>query len=387
MATGPNDEERRVVQALDQGHDRMLRLLEAIVNMDSPSRHARGIEAVRSALAAYAAAEGLEARPVPLGENGDGLLVTSGPGGLGDHILLLGHMDTVFPIGEAGKRPFRTAAGRAYGPGVADMKSGLVMNLGVLAAIARHAHAGRRPMACLFTPDEEIASPTSRETIARHAQKARAVFNAEPGRPSGNVVTGRKGALFMRFEVQGKAAHSGSAFMDGVNAIEEAAHKIIRLQSLTDLERGITVNVGMVKGGRTINTVPPLCTGEAEVRYLAAADRGPALRSIEDVFGTPDVARSAATFEVYGEFLPFEPSERSDALFRLYRQAASEIGTTVGGEVSGGCADSGVASAQGAPTLCGTGPVGGHSHTADEYILLDSILPRAKTLALSMLRL
>ncbi|MGE0238336.1 MAG: M20 family metallopeptidase [Parvibaculaceae bacterium] len=382
-----NDEEKRVVAALDQEQERMLRLLEEIVNTDSPSRHVAGVGAVRSALAAYAREAGLEARTVPLGENGDALLVSSDLDRLGGHVLLLGHMDTVFPRGEAGKRPFHIASGRAFGPGVADMKSGLVMNLSVLSVLARHARSRKRPLACLFTPDEEIASPTSREAIAHHARNARAIFNAEPGRPSGNVVTGRKGALFIKFAIEGKAAHSGSAYRDGVNAIEEAAHKTLKLQALTDLDRGLTVNVGMIRGGKTINTVPPLCGGEVEVRYLTAMDRDRALRSIGEIFGHPDVARSTATFEIYGEFLPFETSERSTALFQHYRQAASDIGMAVGSEVSGGCADSGVASAQGAPTLCGTGPVGGNAHTAEEYILLDSLLPRAKSLALSLLRL
>ena len=144
----------------------------------------------------------------------------------GKNIVLMGHRDTVFPKGEAARRPFRIENGRAYGPGVADMKAGLVMNAFVLAAFRKFG-AAPGPMVGLFTGDEEIGSPEGRIAIEAEGRMARAVFNSEPGRPSGNVVTARKGGVFMMLSIEGKAAHSGGNFEAGISAIEELARKII----------------------------------------------------------------------------------------------------------------------------------------------------------------
>ena len=176
-------------------------------------------------------------------------------------MLLLGHRDTVFPKGTAAERPFRVENGRAYGPGVADMKAGLVMNAFVLEAFAR-AGGAARPLVALFTSDEEIASPASRPTIEAAARGARAVFNAEPGRTSGNIVSGRKGAMFLTIEVTGKPAHSGSAHDQGVSAIEELCRKVQALHALTDYATGTTVNVGLIEGGQSVNTVAPARRGQ-----------------------------------------------------------------------------------------------------------------------------
>src|SRR5919112_6461859 len=157
----------------------------------------------------------------------------------------MGHRDTVFPKGEAGRRPFRIEDGRAYGPGVCDMKAGLVMNAFVLAAFHKFGGAPA-PLVGLIPSDEEIGSPACRPIIEDTAREARAVLNSEPGRPSGNVVTGRKGGVFMRMEVFGKAAHSGGNFSEGTSAIGELAHKIVRVHEVTDLDRGTTVNVGLI---------------------------------------------------------------------------------------------------------------------------------------------
>jgi glutamate carboxypeptidase len=183
-------------------------------------------------------------------------------------VLLLGHCDTVFPKGEAARRPFQIVGARAYGPGVADMKGGLVINAFVLAGLKALAPDGL-PVRALFTSDEEIASPVSRDEITRTSRNVRAVFNAEPGRPSGNVTVGRKGGVFMRVDVEGRGAHSGSHFTYGISAVEELARKIIGLHALTDLDKGVTVNVGVVKGGLTLNTVARSASAEFELRYVA----------------------------------------------------------------------------------------------------------------------
>ncbi len=301
-------------------------------------------------------------------------------------IVLMGHRDTVFPKGEVARRPFRIEGGRAYGPGVVDMKGGLVLNAFVLAAFKRFGGAPA-PLAGLITSDEEIASPSSRPVIERVGRQARCVFNSEPGRPSGNVVTSRKGGVFLAFEVTGKAAHSGGNFEKGISAIGELAHKIVAMHKLTDLKAGITVNVGLVKGGQSVNTTAPLAEGQIDLRYVRPEQRGPALAALQKIIDTATVPGTTATLEIRGEFLPVSATPAAEELFGCYQAAAADAGLKVAGEFTGGCADSGFTSAVGCPTLCGVGPVGGNAHTPEEYLEVETLVPRAQAMALAILRL
>jgi glutamate carboxypeptidase len=301
-------------------------------------------------------------------------------------ILLMGHQDTVFPEGEAARRPFRIENGRGYGPGVADMKAGLVMHAFVLAAL-RHVGPPAASAVALFTSDEEIGSPFSRPLIEAEARKARIALNAEPARPSGNVVTGRKGGVFMRCEVSGKAAHSGSSFAEGASAISELAHKIIALDALTDLPKGITVNVGLVGGGQSINTTAPYAQGEIDLRFTAAGDRVAVMAQIEKIVAHNSIAGTRAELTIMGEFLPLVPTPASTRLLQHYQAAARDLGIAVEGEFTGACADSGFSAGVGTPTLCGMGPVGGRVHTPEEYLEIDSLVPRAQIAALMVARI
>ncbi|MBN8900734.1 MAG: M20 family metallopeptidase, partial [Rhodospirillales bacterium] len=304
----------------------------------------------------------------------------------GANIVLMGHRDTVFPDGEATRRPFTIRDGIAYGPGVADMKAGLVMNCFVLAAFARFG-AAPAPLVGLFTGDEEIGSPEGRAVIEAEARRARVVFNSEPGRVSGNVVTGRKGGVFMGFRITGKAAHSGGNFQDGISAIEELARKIQALHALTDLARGITVNVGLVSGGQSVNTVAPWAEGQIDLRYVQPEDKDEAMAAIAAIIGRAYVPGTSAELSIKGEFLPLTQTPAAKQLFDLYVDAAAETGFRTDGEFTGGCADSGFTAAMGAPTLCAVGPVGGKAHSPDEFLRLDSLVPRAQACARAILGL
>lgn len=366
----------------------MVRLLAELVNIDSSSRDKPGVDAAGAVLSRFFAERGIPVETLPQPAFGDVLRAQVTLPGAADlrPIVLLGHRDTVFPPGEAQRRPFRIEGGRAYGPGVADMKAGLVVNAFVLAAFhAAGGHPG--PLAALITSDEEIGSPACRPVIEAEARAARVVLNGEPGRAGGNIVSGRKGGVFLRFEVFGRPAHSGANFADGRSAIEEMAHKILALHRLTDEPRGITVNVGLVAGGQTVNTVAPFASGEIDLRYVRAADREAALDAIGAIMGRCAVPDTRASWEIAGEFLPLEPTPRSQALMELYLRGAAALGMAVGAEFTGGCADSGFAAAQGTPTLCGLGAVGGRAHTPDEYAELDTLAPRAQALALAVARL
>ena len=369
----------------------MLDLLERLVNTDSGSYDKPGVDAVGAQIKTFLDSHGIAVETIPGATKGDVLravLPAPGePGGnAGRNIVLMGHRDTVFPKGEAARRPFRIENGRAYGPGVADMKAGLVMNAFVLAAFKKFGGAPG-PIVGLFTGDEEIGSPEGRAAIEAEGRMARAVFNSEPGRPSGNVVTARKGGVFMVMSIEGKAAHSGGNFEAGISAIEELARKIIAIHALTDLKAGITLNVGLVRGGQSVNTVAPHAEGEIDLRYVEPAQRDDIVARIEQIVRLAHVPGTRATLTIKGEFLPVNPTAASNALFEAYVGAAADAGLQVAGEFSGGCADSGFTAAVGAPTICGVGPVGGRAHSPEEYLEVDTMVPRAQALARAICRL
>jgi glutamate carboxypeptidase len=371
----------------------MLEALERMVNTDGGSYDKAGVDAVGAQIKEFCESHGLTVETVKGARFGDCLRAILPHEGTaptrGNHaanIVLMGHRDTVFPKGEPTRRPFTVHDGRAYGPGVADMKAGLVMNMFVLAAFAKFGGAPG-PLVGLFTGDEEIGSPEGRAVIEEEARGARVVFNSEPGRPKGNVVTGRKGGVFMVFDVEGKASHSGGNFQAGISAIGELAHKILAIHALTDLERGITLNVGLVSGGQSVNTVAPHAQGQIDLRYVNPADRDEVMAKIHAIIAKSFVPGTRATLAIKGEFHPLTQDAAAKKLFGLYQSAASDAGLLVEGEFSGGCADSGFTAQQGAPTICAVGPVGGLAHSPEEYLEIASLVPRAQTMARAILRL
>ena len=384
--------EAAITAWLADQHGAMLTALERMVNTDGGSYDKPGVDAVGAQITVFLQEQGIAVEQVAGEHHGDCLKarVTGaqvlGGGNEQQKIVLMGHRDTVFPKGEPQRRPFRVEAGIAYGPGVADMKAGLVMNMFVLAAFQKFGGAPA-DLVGLFTGDEEIGSPEGRVVIEATAREARVVFNSEPGRPSGNVVTGRKGGVFSVFDIEGKAAHSGGNFEAGISAIGELAAKITALHALTNLARGITLNVGLVSGGQSVNTVAPSAQGQIDLRYVELADRDEMMGQIHAIIGRSFVPGTRARLSIKGEFLPLNATAASDKLFAAYQAAARDSGLAVAGEFSGGCADSGFTAALGAPTICAVGPVGGLAHSPEEYLEVGSMVPRAQALARAIFRL
>jgi len=362
----------------------MLALLEAAVAIDSGSSHKAGADRMAALMADFLGKAGLEARRHRLETHGDCVSAAAPGAARENHVLLLGHMDTVFPEGTAAQRPFRVKDELAYGPGVADMKAGLVMNAFVARAFCELAPEAP-PVHILFTGDEEVASPASRPITLEMARGARAVFNAEPGRPTGNVVTGRKGAFFIDFEVKGVAAHAGVNPDKGASAIDAIARKVVELHKLADRERGISANVGTIQGGMTVNTVADRARAQLDVRYPGTIDRAALHAQILEIIARHSTPNTHAHVTHEGVFLPLEPSEASRKLLEQYRACAGRLGMKVDGEFTGGSADSGLTASVGAPTLCATGPIGGDVHTEREWLRVSSIVPRAQALALTIL--
>ncbi|MBX8515697.1 M20 family metallopeptidase [Pseudomonas cichorii] len=379
-----NQLQEQASQWLAGQYDAMESLLQRLVDTDSNSYDKAGVDAVGELLAAELQADGIGVERIVVENFGDVLLAEL-PGGPGKPVLLLGHRDTVFPKGTTATRGYSRDEKLAYGPGVADMKGGLVLNCFALKALKRLPPLPF-PVQILYTGDEEIGSGSARVHIERHARAAQAVLNPEPGRASGNVVSARKGGATLVIEVSGRAAHSGVNHADGASAIQALAHKIIKLHALTDYVAGITTNVGLMSGGTSSNTVAPSATAKLDVRFVELRQWDEILTAIEAIVAEEELPGTSARLLEATTFLPMEARHSTD-LLRIYQQQATELGFIVEGEFTGGCADSGFTASLGIPTLCGLGPVGGKVHTDREYLELATLVPRGQALVATILAL
>lgn len=381
----PHNLTQPVLDWLASRQHAMVALLGELVDIDSNSHDRAGVIRVFDRIDAFLQDAGIATQRHM--HNGQQVAMSAhvpGPENAKHRpVLLTGHCDTVFPTGEVARRPFRIDGNLAYGPGVADMKAGLAMNAFILAAYAATG-AAPVPLIGLFTCDEEIGSPESKEIIETFARDAAFAFNAEPGRANGDVVTGRRGGVFLEMGITGKAAHSGGNFAEGISAISELAHKTLALDALTDLQTGVTVNVGLVSGGQSINTTAPWARGGIDLRINTLDQRDAMVDRIQRIVDTSNIPGTQASLKIIGEFRPMVKTDESSLLYQRYRQALQSLGYDAGEQFSGGCADSGITSSLGCVTLCATGPVGGKPHTPDEYVELHTFTPRAQAIVLTI---
>lgn len=384
-----NQHENQITDWLKTQHGAMMALLEEVVNIDSGTYDKAGVDAVGARFIQFFNEHNISTSIIEGEEYGNGIRAVVGEDdGRKAAVLMMGHRDTVFPKGEVAKRPFSIEGSRAYGPGVADMKCGLVMNAFVLAAFNKFGAPENGPLVALFTGDEEIGTPFSKSIIEDEARKARYVLNSEPGRAPGSVVTGRKGGVFMVLEVFGVAAHSGGAPQNGRSAIGELAHKITALHAMTDFERGITVNVGLISGGQSVNTTAPYAQAKIDLRYITPGEREEAMATIDKIVRHCTIDGTSASHFIQGEFYPLVPTPEQTDLFNEYGAAAQHYGINhIDGIFTGGCADSGFSAGVGTPTICGVGPVGANAHTPEEFLEIDSFVPRAQIAAITVCRL
>jgi len=375
-----------VMEWIADQQSNMVSLLDDLVSIDSNTHDKVGVDRVGARIRAFLEAEGIACETTPVAEHGDALHARLTGGSGNAPVLLMGHMDTVFPTGEVARRPFRVEGNLGYGPGCSDMKAGLVMNAFLLVGFLKTG-GPPVPLHALFTGDEEIGSPTSRPIIETAAREARAVFNSEPGRSNGNIVSGRRGGAFYRVRVTGRSAHSGLNPADGRSAIHELARKIGAWQDLGDTQDDISINIGIIAGGQSVNTVAPDAMAEIDLRFTAPDDEAKFEAAITAI--AKNCLQDGVTGEVetLGRFRPMAQNDGARALTQLYLDAAHDLGQTTQAEFTRSCADSGVASATGTPTVCATGPIGAKAHSQDEYVKLDTFVPRAQAVALSILKL
>jgi glutamate carboxypeptidase len=289
-------------------------------------------------------------------------------------VLLLGHLDTVFPEGETQKRPFRVDGNRASGPGVFDMKAGILlmwMALGNLGATEN--------VTVLLTSDEEVGSATSRAAIEDEARRSDAVLVLEPSLPGGAVKTARKGCGEYELRVRGVAAHAGIDPSKGASAIHELARQIVLVQKLQDLDWGISVNVGTISGGTRTNVVAEEARAVVDVRAPTQADAA----RVDAAFRALKAVDDRTAVSVTGG-LDRPPLERTAQVARLYKQAsevARELGHALGEGSTGGGSDGNFTAALGVATLDGLGAVGDGAHALHEHVVIESLTDRAALVA------
>lgn len=353
----------------------MLAELEAVVNVNSGTANLAGNRVMLDCFEALFRRSGLDRGGQVEAHGRPHLILTGGDGDR--HILLVGHVDTVFPEGHPFQR-FEVRGERAHGPGVNDMKGGLIVAAATVRALGELGALGRTRVTAFLNSDEEVQSPTSKALLldlcARERFDMALVF--EGGRKTGALVRARKGVGKYVLASQGRAAHSGMSHEAGINAIEELAAKVGPIQALTDYDKGVTLNVGTFHGGVGRNTVPPEARCEVDVRIWRPEDAGPVDEALRRIAAQVRLAGASTTIEGGIGRPPWPANEASDRLVGLWAAAGEALGVCVEAEATGGGSDGNFTHQVGIPTLDALGPQGGHPHTPEEYIEIASLESR-----------
>jgi glutamate carboxypeptidase len=357
--------------------DWLFETTEALVRLESPTTDKAAVDRCGAALAARLEAIGGRVSRLTRSDRGDHLLAEFGCGT--SQILLLGHFDTVWPLGQLDRMPLTRSGGRLHGPGVFDMKAGIALAMLATRALLETGAAVGHRIVMLWTTDEEIGSPSSRAAIEDEARRSRAVLVLEPSLPGGALKTSRKGCGSYQLTVRGVSAHAGIEPQKGASAVQELAHQILRVNALQDLDRGVSVNVVQVSGGLRSNVIPDEAHAIVDVRVPTAS----AASEIDAAFHALRAIDSRTTVEAHGG-IDRPPLERTDHVERLYKQArdvARELGYDLAEGGTGGGSDGNLTAALGVPTLDGLGAIGDGAHALHEHIDIESLPDRAALVA------
>ncbi|MGE3274653.1 MAG: M20 family metallopeptidase [Vicinamibacterales bacterium] len=364
----------RDLAACCQAHeDWLLQLIRALVEIESPTDTPEAVDrAMRCAADAIATLGGRVER-LPASGAADHLRGEFGQGP--DQVLLLGHLDTVWPVGQLARMPCRLEGERLHGPGTFDMKAGVAMALLATRALFAIAPPDRSRVVMLWTSDEETGSGTSRALIEAEARRSRAVLVLEPSLPGGALKTSRKGCGQYEIEVTGVAAHAGVDPGKGVSAVRELARQVIALETLHDLDRGVSLNVGRIEGGSRANVVPASARAVVDVRVPTMDDAARVDRAIRGL--APILPGASMTVRGGIDRPPLERTAGVVRLFELARQVAATLGLPLEEGGTGGGSDGNFCAALGIPTLDGLGAVGDGAHALHEHVLVPALAPRA----------
>ena len=361
----------------------LIEAIEALVRLESPSTDKAAVDRCGAELHRRLVALGATVSTIDGG--GRGNHIRAEIGGRGPRVLILGHFDTVWPIGQIARMPLVHEDGRLHGPGVFDMKSGIGVALLAIRASAAILRDALPAVTMLWTADEEIGSESSRALIEATARDCRAVLVLEPSLPGGGAKTSRKGVGEFQLTVHGVAAHAGLDPDKGASAIHELAHQIVALEALRGLEPGLTINVGTIAGGSRTNVVADRAWAAIDVRVQTLA----AARAVEAQMAALEPRSPRVRLDVTGG-VSRPPLERTAAVAELYglaSEVAAELGKQLDEGAAGGGSDGNFTGALGVPTLDGLGPAGDGAHARHEHVILDDLPWRAALLALLLSRL
>jgi glutamate carboxypeptidase len=357
----------------------MFGLLEELVCIQSGSFNKEGIDRVGKRIALEMETMGFSCEFQEEEKYGNHLIVRS-PGNSPDNdqkqILITGHMDTVFPADTAFNY-YKEQKDLCFGPGVADMKGGLVVGIFALKALCHANLIDKNPITFIFNSDEEIGSPSSRELIQREAKKSVMAYVLEAGGLSGQIVTGRKGNMSLGLEVEGEAGHAAFAGKNKASAILELAHKTIAIEGLNEPEKGISANVGTIEGGLGPNTIAQHAGALIDFRFVNAGEDEILKTKIEEIVLSPTIpgTRSRVTIKSSRPSMP--QTEANKSLFKKIKALARELKIDVKPELRQGVSDANLIARSGIPVIDGLGPIGAKDHSEDEYIQKSSLLERA----------
>ncbi len=381
--------EQKILTQIKNSEAAILATLEKIVNIDSGYDAFEGIDEIAHIVGDFLIPYGFDVQYIEKLDAPTHVLAKRPRPGK-KKVLLMGHLDTVFAKGTAAARPFKIEDGKAYGPGVMDMKAGVVVALYTVKALLDN-NWEDTDLTIFFCGDEEIAHPLTNaaELFKKEGLGKDAVFNMEPGRADGSVVIGRKGVIRPVLTVSGIAAHAGNEPEKGASAILELCHKTIALHALTDLEIGTTYNVGVMSGGSLANIVADHAEGRVDIRFKTAEEAEKAIKNVEAVAAKTYVPNT--TTVVTENKIEFMPMETTDGVKKLYGhlvRQAEKLGLSVPGALYvGGSADAAWTTMVGAPTLCGMGPQSVGAHSNNEYLFVQSLTERAQLLAMCIMHL
>jgi glutamate carboxypeptidase len=359
----------------------MFALLERMVLIQSGSYNKVGVDEMARLIGRTCASMPLSVRTVAQKTLGNHVVVRStANAGAGGAILLVGHMDTVFPANTAFNW-YKEDDLNCYGPGVCDMKGGLVVGIYAVQALAACGLLERVPVTFVFNSDEEIGSPGSRDLIREHARACCAAFVLECGGRVGEIVTGRKGNLSQRLVVKGKSGHAAFAGKDKASAILELAYKIVALERLNDSDAGMTVNVGKIDGGIGSNTVAEEAYANVDCRFITQDQQKEMERKITDITSKSNVPGTRGIVETLSRRPPMPRSEKNAILYDIVRTVGSALNQTIGDEYRQGVSDANLIAAEDIPVVDGLGPMGGRDHSDKEFMVKESLIQRTILLA------
>ena len=383
------NQKQMAFQFVDDRREEMVSLWQEVVNMESGPHEKQGIDAVGARFRKVLEEVGAAPRSVEFENAGNMLIAELGEQGSNPGILFLGHMDTAIAAGAIARQPFTIKDGKAYGPGVLDMKGGIVAFLYAIKALNSVGY-NSRPIKVVLAGDEEVlhARSNAPDVFIEEAKGYAAAFNTETGFVDNGIVVGRKGVARFMLEVKGVAAHAGNDPENGRSAILEIAHKIIEVQKLTDWEKGISFNVGVMLGGKTSTAVPDYAKIDIDVRYKDPDDLSWILEQLQAVGEKTYVDGTTTQVSFMEGIKPMKTTEGVLQLFELVKKTSEENGFgTPYAKYVGGASDSAYSILGGVPTVCSMGVKGGRNHSPEEFAIVETLFERAKLMIACVLNM